>query len=99
MQQDVELSALYRDSVLTYGEGKVLGILATKTTDHLIRKRQATATGETAPAESADPTSLPEKETEKDANQGGGDQKDTAQAPVDDETFYQYIDPGGCFFR
>lgn len=38
-QQDVELSALYRDSVITYGDGKVLGILATKTTDHSIRKR------------------------------------------------------------
>lgn len=41
-QQDVELSALYRDSVITYGDGKVLGILATKTTDHEIRKRAAT---------------------------------------------------------
>lgn len=41
-QQDVELSALYRDAVITYGEGKVLGILATKTGDHEIRKRAAT---------------------------------------------------------
>lgn len=41
-QQDVELSALYRDSVITYGDGKVLGILATRSTDHDIRKRQAT---------------------------------------------------------
>lgn len=40
-QQDVELSALYRDSVITYGDGKVLGILATRATDHDIRKRQA----------------------------------------------------------
>lgn len=38
-QQDVELSALYRDSVITYGDGKVLGILATRTTDHDIQKR------------------------------------------------------------
>lgn len=38
-QQDVELSAIYRDAVITYGEGKVLGILATKTSDHEIRKR------------------------------------------------------------
>lgn len=38
-QQDVELSALYRDSVITYGDGKVLGILATRTSDHDIRKR------------------------------------------------------------
>lgn len=35
----MELSALYRDAVITYGEGKVLGILATKTSDHEIRKR------------------------------------------------------------
>lgn len=40
-QQDVELSALYRDAVITYGEGKVLGILATKTSDHEMRKRAA----------------------------------------------------------
>lgn len=39
-QQDIELSALYKDAILTYGEGKVLGILATKSNDHLIRKRQ-----------------------------------------------------------
>lgn len=38
-QQDVELSALYRDSAITYGDGKVLGILATRTADHDIRKR------------------------------------------------------------
>lgn len=38
-QQDVELSALYRDAVITYGEGKVLGILATRANDHEIRKR------------------------------------------------------------
>lgn len=38
-QQDVELSALYRDAVITYGEGKVLGILATKTSDHEMHKR------------------------------------------------------------
>lgn len=45
-QQDVELCALYRDSVITYGDSKVLGILATRTTehehDHDIRKRAAT---------------------------------------------------------
>lgn len=33
------MSALYRDAVLTYGDGKVLGILATKTSDHDIQKR------------------------------------------------------------
>lgn len=38
-QQDVELSALYRDAVITYGDGKVLGILATKTSEHEMRKR------------------------------------------------------------
>lgn len=40
-QQDVEMSALYRDAVITYGDGKVLGILATKTSDHELRKRAA----------------------------------------------------------
>lgn len=41
-QQDVELSALYRDAIITYGEGRVLGILATKTSDHEMRKRAVT---------------------------------------------------------
>lgn len=40
-QQDVELTALYRDAVVTNGEGNVLGILATKTSDHEMRKRAA----------------------------------------------------------
>lgn len=40
-QQDVEMSALYHDAVIAYGDGKVLGILATKTSDHEIRKRAA----------------------------------------------------------
>lgn len=40
-QQDVEMSALFHDAVIAYGEGKVLGILATKTSDHEIRKRAA----------------------------------------------------------
>lgn len=46
-QQDVELSALYHDAVITYGEGKVLGILATKTSEHEIRKRAVDTTPET----------------------------------------------------
>lgn len=40
-QQDVELSALYRDAVVANGEGNVLGILATKSSDHEMRKRAA----------------------------------------------------------
>lgn len=41
-QQDVEISALYKDAVLTYGEGKVLGILATKSDgQHTMKKREA----------------------------------------------------------
>lgn len=42
-QQDIELAAFYKDAVLSYGEGKVLGILATKSDvhDHEISKRQA----------------------------------------------------------
>lgn len=30
LQQDVELTALYKDAILNYGEGKVLGILASR---------------------------------------------------------------------
>lgn len=40
-QQDVELSALYRDAVIAYGEGKVLGILAAKGNNHELMKRAA----------------------------------------------------------
>ncbi|XP_055385139.1 uncharacterized protein LOC129614516 [Condylostylus longicornis] len=39
-QQDIELGALYRDAVSTYGEGKVLGILSTQAEEnHYIYKR------------------------------------------------------------
>jgi hypothetical protein len=58
-QQDIELSALYRDSIGNYGEGKVLGILATKYDphDHYIHKRQAPT--EPAPTEGAPTTENP----------------------------------------
>lgn len=59
-QQDVELSALYRDSVITYGEGKVLGILATKTDDHEIQKRAVP--DEPQPQEISTTTQTPEIE-------------------------------------
>lgn len=38
-QQDVELSALYRDATITYGEGNVLGILSTAGGYHQLSKR------------------------------------------------------------
>lgn len=60
-QQDVELSALYRDAVITYGDGKVLGILATKTSDHEIRKR---ATPDEAPTQETSPTTTTNTEPE-----------------------------------
>lgn len=49
-QQDIELSALFNDAVLAYGEGKVLGILATKSDihDHEISKREAEEQKESA---------------------------------------------------
>lgn len=41
-QQDVEIAALYKDATLTYGEGKVLGILAHQSEHrHGIHKREA----------------------------------------------------------
>ncbi|XP_055314885.1 uncharacterized protein LOC129575377 [Sitodiplosis mosellana] len=55
-QQDVELSALYRDSVITYGEGKVLGILATRSNDHEIRKRDAVEPTPDSPSTTLTPT-------------------------------------------
>lgn len=37
-QQDVELSALYRDAVLANGDGNVLGILATKVNEQRMKR-------------------------------------------------------------
>lgn len=37
-QQDVELSALYRDAVLANGDGNVLGILATKANEQRMKR-------------------------------------------------------------
>lgn len=66
-QQDVELSALYRDAVITYGEGKVLGILATKTTDHVLKKRAvADETTEKIPANSTISNPEPEPSNQTD---------------------------------
>lgn len=59
-QQDVEISALYRDAFNTYGSGKVLGILATKMDDHDIRKREAAEEASTTTAVS--PTDEPVEE-------------------------------------
>ncbi|XP_058812527.1 uncharacterized protein LOC131677033 [Topomyia yanbarensis] len=62
-QQDVELSALYRDSVANYGDHKVLGILANRWDEphHVLYKREAKAdesvTSTTTPA---GPTDEPE---------------------------------------
>ncbi|XP_058057298.1 uncharacterized protein LOC131208532 [Anopheles bellator] len=43
-QQDVELSALFRDSTENYGEHKVLGILANQLEEpHMLQKREAKA--------------------------------------------------------
>lgn len=59
-QQDIELSALYKDAVNMYGEGKVLGILASKANEHEIRKRQAEELQQTTT--SASPTEEPIEE-------------------------------------
>lgn len=40
-QQDIEMAALYRDASITYGSGKVLGILSTNDVSHVLRKRDA----------------------------------------------------------
>lgn len=40
-QQDVEISALYRDATITYGAGNVLGILSTNGDRHILKKRDA----------------------------------------------------------
>ena len=42
-QQDVEISALYRDAQVNYGKKNILGVLATRNevVDHSVYKRQA----------------------------------------------------------
>lgn len=68
-QQDVELSALYRDSVITYGEGKVLGILATRSNDHAIRKR---ATNDEQPPQEPTPSTSTPTEATQEVQQSNG---------------------------
>lgn len=58
LQQDIELSALFNDAELTYGSGKVLGILATKTSDHEMRKR-AVAIEESDASSTVSPEQVP----------------------------------------
>ncbi|XP_055551449.1 uncharacterized protein LOC129733893 [Wyeomyia smithii] len=63
-QQDIELSALYRDSVANYGDRKVLGILATRWDEpnHVLYKREAKAGDDAGPSTTtpAGPTDEPE---------------------------------------
>lgn len=70
MQQDIELSALFNDAELTYGTGKVLGILATKTSDHEMHKRavpvEENASSTASPATTPMPTELPAPEPSED---------------------------------
>lgn len=41
IQQDAEISSLYNEAILNYGNGRVLGILATNNDEHYIDKREA----------------------------------------------------------
>lgn len=61
-QQDVELSALYRDSSANYGERKVLGILANRWDEyhHELHKREARADDSSTSTTPAGPTDEPE---------------------------------------
>lgn len=83
-QQDIELSGLYHDAVQTYGEGKVLGILATKSNDHELRKRAAGDEGgnktesenqdeEKGNASSKAPAAKPDEESEESKALGDND--------------------------
>lgn len=82
-QQDVELSALYRDSVITYGDGKVLGILATKTIDHEIRKR-ATPIENPGPEQSTNNPSTTDQANESEST---SDQTDYVYYPGDQSPY------------
>jgi V-type H+-transporting ATPase S1 subunit len=54
-QQDVEISALYRDAQVNYGQKNILGILATRH-EHSIYKRQATSESTTTEIPSTTPS-------------------------------------------
>jgi hypothetical protein len=60
-QQDTEIAALFRDAQVTYGDDKVLGILATKqaSEEHRLFKRQAP--GDDQRSTTMSPTSEPPK--------------------------------------
>lgn len=77
LQQDIELSALFNDAELTYGTGKVLGILATKTSDHEMRKR-AVPIEENASSTASPTTTIPATEPP------------TPESSDDDDTDFTY---------
>lgn len=70
LQQDIELTALFNDAELTYGSGKVLGILASKTSEHEMRKRaveELQSTSTATPPEVPSPNEpAPQEPTEDD---------------------------------
>lgn len=67
-QQDVELSALYRDSIANYGDRKVLGILANRWDEyhHELHKRKARAATGGDDSTSTTPATGPTEEPEVD---------------------------------
>lgn len=65
-QQDVELAAIFKDAENTYGAGKVLGILASKSDEtHDIRKREAAAVTEDSSSSSSTTSQTPVATTEE----------------------------------
>lgn len=57
-QQDTELAAIFQDTERTYGKGKVLGILASKSDEHEMQKREAAAIAAAAATEEPSTTSM-----------------------------------------
>lgn len=64
-QQDTELAAIFHDTERTYGKGKVLGILASKSDEHEMRKREAAAAVAAAAAVTEEPSTTSMSPTEE----------------------------------
>lgn len=61
-QQDIEMTALFRDAESTYGRGNVLGILGSKLDSHAIYRREADDIATLSSSPSPDSTNIPTTE-------------------------------------
>lgn len=83
-QQDAEIASLYNEAILNYGNGRVLGILATNNDDHSIEKRDVDPASST-PSPSTTPPSFSTTPSPEDS----GNSTNTPENNCDDCIFYK----------